>query len=357
MNLKNLASLLLLTLFAFLATDLLAATRTVSNNPARPAQHTTIQAAVNAAVAGDTILVTGSATAYTGFTTLKQLVIIGEGINSPLVTVDGGVYFGRLNSSLSSSGSRLYGVKCLSVIHLYPSFSGAQSGQEILNDIIIERCHLASVYLYDVNGTISNITLRNNVMTGGYLFYCTETQISTILLTNNVFGPGYAYTANLNMNGNVILRNNIFLNRATDGFVAAAGLVLENNIFYKYEPTGCTNCTFNNNITYLCNNNTLPPSGSVGSGNIQSADPKFVNYPALGGVDHSFAHDYGLQAGSPAIGTGTNGTNIGLTGGNSPVNNIQQFPKIPAVTQLTIPVSSVPTGGTLQINLKAVTRD
>lgn len=83
----------------------------------------------------------------------------------------------------------------------------------------------------------------------------------------------------------------------------------------------------------------------------------FINYPQLGGANHSFSHDYGLQVGFLAIGTGTNGTQIGLTGGNSPVNNIQKNPKIPAVTELTIPVSSVPTGGTLQINLKAVTRD
>jgi hypothetical protein len=34
--------------------------------------------------------------------------------------------------------------------------------------------------------------------------------------------------------------------------------VVENNIFYKAEPTGAVNSIFNNNLTFLCNNGTLP---------------------------------------------------------------------------------------------------
>ena len=134
-------------------------------------------------------------------------------------------------------------------------------------------------------------------------------------------------------------------------------LVLENNIFYRAEPTGLVNSTFNNNLTYLCNNNDLPYGSNVGSGNLVNVDPNLANYPALGGVAHSWDWDYSLQAGSPAIGTGTNGSDIGINSGNSPVANLYTYAKIPAVTSLDIPVSSVPVGGTLQINIQAVSRD
>lgn len=57
-----------------------ATVRTVSNNAGTVAQYTTIQAAVNAAVNGDTIYLHGSTVPYVGFTvTDKRLVVIGPG--------------------------------------------------------------------------------------------------------------------------------------------------------------------------------------------------------------------------------------------------------------------------------------
>jgi hypothetical protein len=85
-------------------------------------------------------------------------------------------------------------------------------------------------------------------------------------------------------------------------------------------------------------------------------NPLFTTFPALG-ADFAWAQNYALLAGSPAIGTGTNGTDIGINSGNSPVTQLYKYAKIPAVTSLTIPVSSVPVGGTLQINIQAVSRD
>jgi hypothetical protein len=138
--------------------------------------------------------------------------------------------------------------------------------------------------------------------------------------------------------------------------------VFENNIWYKSELVNSSgtpnviNCTFNNNLTYLCNVNTLPPTNNIGSGNIVNQNPLFTTYPALGG-DHTWTQNYALLAGSPALGTGTNGTDIGINSGNAPVTQLLKYAKIPAVTSLTIPVSSVPVGGTLQINIQAVSRD
>lgn len=349
-------------LFAILTTsDLFATVYTVSNVANRPAQFTQVQAAVDSAAIGDTILITGGGATYNSVSTVKPLVYIGEGIGSSAAQI-GTMTLNRLNSSLSSSGSKFYGIRFISSVNVNASFSGAQAGQAVLEDILFERCYIQS-FSGGASGIYRDYTFRNCVFTGGNFafFYGTGWSATNenFLYLNCVFSDGqFSGAGNPDFNGTMIIRNSIFMNRASNVFSGIVGVVLENNIFYRAEPGGCISCTYNNNLTYLCNDNTLPPSSgnNVGSGNIVNVDPMFASYPQLGAA-FSFAHNYSLLTGSPAIGSGTNSTNIGLTGGSAPVNNIPQFPKIPAVTQIDIPVSSVPVGGTLQINLRAVTRD
>lgn len=336
---------------------------TVSNDANRPAQFTTVQAAHDAASPGDTLLVTGSATNYAGVSMVKPLVIYGEsidGVDFPKTYISS-IYFYRLNSSLSSSGSRVYGVH-LGYVSFDGSFNGASTGQRTLNDIIIERCRVNGGGISNYDG-LSDVTFRNCLFQNGTLSmgYPQPIAISNLIFTNNVmdnFSFTTAYFNNQDYNGNVVFRNNLFINRTTGVFAGnMEEIVLENNIFYRCEPTGLVNSTFNNNLSYLCNANDLPYGTNVGSGNLVNVDPDLANYPALGGVAHSWGYDYSLQAGSPAIGTGTNGSDIGINSGNSPVANLYKYAKIPAVTSLDIPVSSVPVGGTLQINIQAVSRD
>jgi hypothetical protein len=72
---------LLLLVATFMVIIANATILTVNNNPAGFAQYNTIQAAINAAESGDTILVHGSETVYAGFTiNNKKLAIIGPGV-------------------------------------------------------------------------------------------------------------------------------------------------------------------------------------------------------------------------------------------------------------------------------------
>lgn len=346
-----------------ISTTALATVWTVSNDANRPAQFTDVQAAHDAASPNDTLLVTGSTTAYTTLTLVKPLVVYGESIDGVQFakTKINNIQFRRLNSSLSSSGSRIYGLEVNS-ISFDGTFSGNAAGEATLNDFIIERCRIISsgnLYTYD---GLSNVTFRNCWFKNSSLNigFPTSQNLSNLIFTNNVIDNSSftgAYN-NMDFNGNIVFRNNLFINRTSDAFNSnMQEVVLENNIFYRAEPTGLVNSTFNNNLSYLCNNNDLPYGSNVGSGNLVNVDPNLVNYPALGGAEHSWDWDYSLQAGSPAIGTGTNGSDIGINSGNSPVANLYTYAKIPAVTSLDIPVSSVPVGGTLQINIQAVSRD
>jgi hypothetical protein len=352
---------------------------TVSNDPNRPAQYTSLQAAVDAASPNDTLLVTGSSTSYyPGATLVKPLVIFGEGIESGgafPVTDLYSITLGRFNSSLSASGTRFYGCKIYS-ISITPNFSGASYSQQTISNLIFERCLLQSCYI-NPYWNLSNLTFRNCLFGyngGSNLYFGGDNNpsytdpvlgpYSNVILTNCIFSGSYSgitSSGSLDFNGNLVVRNCLFLNNPYYSLNSLKEGVFENNIWYKAEikdasQNNVINCTFNNNLSYLCNVNTLPASGNIGSGNIVNQNPLFTTYPALG-ADFAWAQNYALLAGSPAMGTGTNGTDIGINSGNAPVTQLYKYAKIPAVTSLTIPVSSVPVGGTLQINIQAVSRD
>lgn len=348
---------------------------TVSNDPNRPAQYSVLQTAVDAASPNDTLLVTGSGTSYyPGATIVKPLVIFGEGIESggafPMTDLYS-ITFGRFNSSLSSSGSRIYGCYISQSVNINPYFTGGTYEQMTLSDFIFERCSL-HYFTINSNSNTSNVTVRNCLfygdwsgvtMSAGGTINSLLGWFTNIIVTNCIFSGNSTGVNgnNIDLNGNLVVRNCLFMQNTNYSVMNMIEAVFENNIWYRAETKDWSqnyvnNCTFNNNLSYLCNNNTLPPSNNIGSGNIVNQNPLFINYPALGG-NFTWTQNYALLTGSPAIGTGTNGTDIGINSGNSPVTQLYKYAKIPAVTSLTIPVSSVPVGGTLQINIQAVSRD
>jgi hypothetical protein len=361
---KHLLPAFLVAAAAGFAAETYATVWTVSNNANRPAQYTTIQAAVNAASPNDTILITGGS--YSGTVTAQiPLVYYGESINGttqfPQTTISSTFNLNRLNSSMSASGSRFYGIRFNSTVSINGSFSGSTPGQEIMSDLIFERCSFISGSSANLNysaGKHTQMTVRNCLFLGGISLPAATSGPHDIVVTNCVFSPNSAaMTGSGDFDGGVLIRNSLFMDHTSSSFTGSiSDIVLENNIFYKAEPTGLSASTWNNNLTYLCNSNTIPYGSNFGSGNIVNQNPLFVNYPALGAA-HSFNHNYTLQAGSPCIGTGTNGIDIGLNSGNAPVSNIPIYGKIPGVTVLSIPVSSVPVGGTLQIQIEAESRD
>ena len=379
MKISVFSKFVVMVVFFASALNMSATVWTVSNDPNRPAQYSVLQTAVDAASPNDTLLVTGSTTQYyPGATLVKPLVIFGEGIEAggtfPQTDIYG-ITLGRFNSSLSASGTRIYGCKIYN-LSINSSFSGASSSQQTISNIIIERCRIQYSSI-TANWNVSNLTFRNCLFNensnspglsfNGYAYPGYVDPVlgpyTNVIITNCVFSGNYngINGGNLDMNGNLVIRNCLFLNNSYYSVYNVQEAVFENNIWYKAEVVNATspvvtNCTFNNNLSYLCNVNTLPAVNNIGSGNIVNQNPLFTTYPALGG-EFAWTHNYALQSGSPALATGTNGTDIGINSGNSAVSQLYKYAKIPAVTSLTIPVSSVPVGGTLQINIQAVSRD
>jgi hypothetical protein len=360
---------------------------TVSNDPESPAMYSSLQTAVTAAAPGDTLLIapsklnsSGSPISYGTVNMYVNLVLIGGGSHFPggattstekKVTKLDNIYLYETSASSGSSNSKIIGIS-VSGIYLYAGFSGSTLITGGLKNVLIERCEVNYISFNNngYHGTYQNDTIRNCIIKtsidmNNYIPSSYSTYYDAISIENNIFdGSAINGQYNLNSNGSsldsVFVRNNIFLNRTSYIFNEIPHMVIENNIFWKAEPlvnNTPNGATFNNNLCYSTTA-TLPGTGNTGSGNINNSNPLFMSYPAQGAA-FSCTHDYTLASSSPAKNAGTDNSDIGVTGGISPFDNICGGPKVPTIKYITMPTnaSSVPQGGTLNVTFKAKNRD
>ena len=332
-----------LTLGLFLTCLQVCATQwTVSNSPQAPAQFTVLQVAVDSASVGDTLLVSGTGIAYASVIIDKPLVVIGEGytpasqatmvfemdIRSSDVFVSG--------FSSTPNGSNNLGFKL-------NAFSAP--GQALTNVRITRSRVLINFRGSNTIGAglFSNISVNDCVITHMQFAEWNENRFvfDSLLFTNNIFD----YTCRFAPNPNggfpndyigtetIILDHNDFLGIGTTvgggngwgafwtQFIATQGwpqgqMVVSNNIFRGTGPRGCPNCCFINNMTYGAG---PEDSDSVavlvcGDGNYWNVDPQIT------GGEFNINNDYTLPQGSLAIGAASDGTDIGITGGVSPMD-------------------------------------
>lgn len=327
----------LLTIALFAAFNANATIRTLSNNTNSPGQFTTFTAAHTAAVAGDTIYVHGSPYNYGSFTLSKQLTIIGIGHNpqkqAPQKSFVDYIYFGS-----GSNGSRVIGME---VYEIHTTASA-------INNIEIRNCKITYRILAD-DASSSNWIVDGCVFTNtNDNFYGGSSQ-SGHRLRNNVFN-GQLYNM-YSGNGYHYIENNIFL-RNGDAFYYVNPAYVNNNIFYRASPTGTgSSLTFSNNISYQCSNNNF-----ANGTNLVNQDPQFVSFTGGGpGAYFNYAHDYNLQATSPAKNYGTDSKDLGVYGGVGDYNQ-NGIPRIPYISQFNISNPTVAPGGTLNIDFKSKVR-
>ncbi len=307
---------------------------TVSNHPNSPGQYTSISDAIAAASAGDTIYVHGSGVVYPAFTVNKQLTLIGPG-HKPQKQVAAIVQIAPPNIIFASgsSGSVIMGFYFQSGLTIDPG----------VNNLRIQENY--STGTLSVEGT-GHLIMKNILRSGiGLNNYGVQ---GNIMVRNNIIEQNLtgAIDATVEFSNNFIYSLNFCTN--------CAYTVFKNNIIWGTYPTSAINMTFLNNIAFLNINDTLPPPGSLGSGNI-IGNPMFVSYP-LAGTTFSYSHDYHLMSGSPAIGAGTDGTDIGIYGGVTPFDPYGE-PPVPQVFEFNIHNPVIPSGGNLDIKITSKTKD
>lgn len=321
------------------AVSLNAAVLTVSNEPGYPAQYTTLNDAHAAASAGDTLYVTPSATYYDDVIIDRPLTIIGGGYNigGPSSTVNY-IYLGA-----GADGSKVIGMNMYILYYNYFS---------TMTDVLIERCAVNSISYYNNYGMDGLLVKHCEVLTSINLGEATNVLITSNLIKGYVTGSS---------SPSVLISNNVFANsNGSHALQSISYAVISNNIFYGLAPSfdgySVENCAFNNNMSFGSADDDLPPNGSnVGSGNLVGVDPLFVDVPDFTG---NVSYDYHLQAASPGHNAGTDGSDLGLYGGGTPLNvPLDGRPRIPLVTNFVINTSTIAEGGSLNVTVEGRKND
>jgi hypothetical protein len=346
-----------------------AAVFTVSNNPATPASYATPAAAIKAANPGDTIYIHGSATQYDNiFINKSNLTLIGAGYNpqkdNALSTYIKDIYLDTLNVNQTGRGAHLIG---LNFNYLYAAINGTMVynyDQYTYNNVIIERSYVTATINVSGEGwtlknsylTTVNISNHGNLMVSNNVFFNTSYALASsnkpsVIITNNDFyeGPVF-YSPNSYPFLNGTFSNNICFGASMYSYatpVAKNAITMNNNLTFNLSVI-CFTCP-------KTGGDTLPVSGSFGAGNIANQNPVFVNVPAVRPTNF-LQMDFHLSSNSPAKLSGSDKTDIGITGGPFPWVDNTGSPNLPEVKQLNI-TNVVPLNGSINIQVKGKTHN
>jgi len=309
-----------------------ATVRTVSNNPQIPAAFTTIEAAIAASSAGDTIYVVGSPTKYSAshIQINKRIVLIGSG------------YYLAAAQNINTNGTDTD----------YIDFAAGSDGSIVIGFY---------VYTFTINDYVSNVTITHCAAgetwgNNGYSSLsigqnCTSIYILQSILNSQIYLSGGG-------NQNNILIKNCFTKSFSNAPITATGIVYDQcrmkayyaappsyNIIYNAVISNSIieDAGFGGNSSFV--NNIFNNAAVVATNGNQINVP--INTVILGGSGNPDVQEQ-LKPGSPAIGAGTSGQDIGPFGGTTPYV-LSGIPSIPAVTGLTIPGSA---STTLPVNVK-----
>lgn len=331
-----------------------AAVLTVSNSLLGGAQYSSLWDAYLAAVSGqDTLSVEGTDIPYflpCHAVWEKNLIVIGIGFNPqkqyPLrskirdTDCQGGLFY---LSSLAS-GSAFYGIEFTHSVVL--------TGAGNTSDLLFEDCIFDVTF--DCGGvSLSSFVFRNCIFTrdNDVNFVLTGGSPTYQGVITNCVLDGYIL-ANSNLNTILLVDHCIFLSTTTGSFSDLYYSQIQNSIFVNYFPAGLYNCDLNNNLSMVTG--TFPPDpaqGNIATNNIENTDAQFVNYTS--GSLYSATADYDVQAGSPAVGAASDGTDIGVHGGTANFSETGEVLIAPIMRSMTILNSSIESNGTLNVQIHA----
>jgi len=332
---------------------------TVNNNNNSPGELTDLQLACDTASAGDTILVSGSATSYGEIYIRKQLTLIGAGYNpNNQDKLYSKISYCRFANETDDFGNIINVPDHSSVM----GFLISSMWNNIANasDITIQYNNIGMLAIYgsDVsnadNWLISNNYISSEISGTEYLTNC--------VISNNIISGSLASIKS----NTVIISNNIIIGDSYFfiGEVSPAAmpeyLTVSNNIFYGKSTEGADNSTFNNNISFMGSQTNFDYDNNVSNNNIEATNPQFVNAPDF---IFDYTDDFHLAAGSPGINAGTDGTDIGIYGGMYPwQEEVSPFmnspmPNIPQVIEMSILTPFVPIDSQLNVHIKAKKQD
>ncbi|HYE56492.1 MAG TPA: hypothetical protein VD996_16700 [Chitinophagaceae bacterium] len=352
---------LLLSFAIAFACNAYGAIRTVSNNPSTIAHFSTIQAALDAAVSGDTIFVHGSPNAYAGFTVNnKSVTIIGPGWRpNKLLPHTASIVTGIQLSGTGTTGTELQGLVIASTVNTVTAG---------VNNIRFIRNKLTGNWFYITPGssaTISGYLFEGNWFDNGGVITNQNFTLENFIFQNNIFyESGCCISSNISgfTNAvNVLFDHNLFYGPSTgprDAFGANSRfLILSNNIFVRRNAANnLSSSIFNNNITFNTGNDApWNVNSNVNSGgNIAGQDPQMVDQAAVNAGTNDPLLNFSIPAG-PANNAGTDGKDLGLlydaTGSLNWDNS--RASRLPFIYSMNITTPTVAPGGNVTVTVES----
>jgi hypothetical protein len=318
---------------------------TVSNAAYLPAQYGTVQAAIDAAMINDTILISTTAISYGSAAVDKSLSFFGSGGN---LGVAPNCAFTLLNAN--TSGCRFEGLQC--------SISTAVGNVNTdINNVIVRRCKVGGIW---IETTTANESERNEaynwlvegcVFTGENLAIASPFGYSTFVnwTVRNCIFNGQLYDLDYSLVENCLFLGNALYEYA---FADVNYTSIRNNIFFGQTCLGFQYSTIYNNINVSAEGGCTVGDTNDCYTNLYSTDPQLTNAPQLG--FYSEDYDYHLQPGSAAIAFAEDNGDCGVYD-ESGIFRKDIEPSIPIVRQITIPGgTTVPAEGSFQITIHSV---
>ncbi len=289
----------------------------VNNNAGITANFSTAQAANdNAAVQdGDTIHIEPSLTHYGNLTPTKRLTWISVG---EFLAANPGQQYSFVTG-------RIFSINISNVGASFSVFSVSCAGINItVPNISLIKSHISGGGSVTLSTNSNNTTINGCYITGGLSIGASTGN----LISNNMIGNSIL----MGQNAIALIANNIF-NISVSSTCGIYNSTVQNNIFITGNSS-FTNCIVENNIAV----NSLP----AGNGNQSGVNLNSIFINPAGGDDVSLQ----LKAGSPAIGAGINGYDIGAFGGPTPYKLALQ-PAIPAIYQVS--TAALPSGNIMNV--------
>ena len=307
---------------------------------------------------GDYIYLPGTALMNIGNLVINKGVhIIGAGIYPDSCFATGTTFLtGNITVVSGADNGSLQGFMLNGVL----TFGTSQANQYVSN-YYVSRCNLSTIYLSN-NGsdtTTSSFLFRENIIRGHVYGGHSNASFRNNIIEgqlNNFYGATFFHNDFLWGNTqtlNQYIKNSTFSNN-----------VFKNNCiaYYGYYIIYCTDNNYYNNIIpngplsffsnyYGCIGN-LNGFGNI-TGNYESV-PNNQIYASQSGNSYNIHDNYHLIAGSPGIGGGTDGTDVGIYGGEPfkdgmlPVNPHIRFKYV---------AGSTSPGGTLDIHFKVAAQE